>query len=203
MPKLATKWFLAPIVAVLAVCAAVSASEAAWLFYHKPAYEGRVLDAKTEQPIEGAVVVAVYYKQTFGVVEWGTGVIRVKETVTDNNGRFRFPSYTTLINPLAWSLQVCFTIFKPGYASVNNVDLTAAFTNKVPEFPELSEPWNMQLKIMLRPGEVLLPKVTQEKDIGWSGTLLGGAVRDEQIPILRRMLMDERNARGFLKEHPR
>ncbi len=188
---------LASLIAALAVCAAVSSSEAAWLFYHKPAYEGRVLDAETEQPIEGAVVVAVFYKQTFGIVEWGTGVIRVTETVTDNNGRFRFSSYTTLINPLAWSLQVCFTIFKPGYASVNNVDLADVFTNKAPEFPELSEPWNTQLKLKLRPGEVLLPKVTRERDLVFNSSLLGTPVRWEQVPLLRRMIMDDWKARGL------
>ncbi len=198
MPRLATEWFLALAVAVLAACTAVSPSEAAWLFYHKPAYEGRVLDAETELPIEGAVVVAVYYKQTFGVVEWGTGVIRVKETVTDNNGRFRFPSYTTLINPLAWSLEVGFTIFKPGYASVDDVYLERVFTNKTPLYPEISELWNMQLKLKLRPGEVLLPKITREKDLGSSReVLIPAAVKHHQVPRLRQMIVNDRKAHGL------
>ena len=33
---------------------------AGWLIYHKPAFRGRIIDAETKKPIEGAVVVAKY-----------------------------------------------------------------------------------------------------------------------------------------------
>ncbi|MBI3583826.1 MAG: hypothetical protein HY096_07745, partial [Nitrospinae bacterium] len=29
-----------------------------WMVYHKPAFKGKVIDAETKKPIEGAVVVA-------------------------------------------------------------------------------------------------------------------------------------------------
>ena len=40
-----------------------ASSEASLLVYHKPEFKGRVLDAETKEPIEGAVVVVNYAKQ--------------------------------------------------------------------------------------------------------------------------------------------
>ena len=192
MLKLVTRWFLAPVLAALAVFAAVSPSEAAWLFYHRPAYEGRILDGESGGPIEGAVVVAVYYKNTFGIPGPDTGVIHVKETVTGKDGRFRIPSYTTLISPFAWSLQVCFTIFKPGYASLDDFPLEDVFTNKAPEFTDPESPWHGKKDLMLkfRPGEAILPRLTREEDFRNSRPLM--RVSDEQVPLLRKMTMDDR-----------
>jgi hypothetical protein len=95
-----------------------SDSFAGWLIYHKPEFKGRVIDAKTKEPIEGAVVVVAYYKKTFG---WPAGgyisVIRAKETLTDKKGEFYFPSYTTLIQPLAVEYAAKFIIYKPLYGN--------------------------------------------------------------------------------------
>jgi hypothetical protein len=35
---------------------------ASWLICHKPEFKGKVIDAEAKQPIEGAVVVAKYFK---------------------------------------------------------------------------------------------------------------------------------------------
>ena len=42
-------------------------SSQAWLIYHKPAFKGKVIDAETKKPIEGAVVVVVYKKILAGL----------------------------------------------------------------------------------------------------------------------------------------
>jgi len=47
-----------------------SDSFAGWLIYHKPEFKGKVIDAKTKEPLEGAVVVVAYYQKTFG---WPAG----------------------------------------------------------------------------------------------------------------------------------
>lgn len=91
-----------------------------WMVYHKPAFEGQVLDEETKEPIEGAVVVAEYKKETFGwPVGSTTSIINIRETLTDKQGRFRIPSYTTLIQPLSWSQRTFFTIYKPGYVGID------------------------------------------------------------------------------------
>ena len=41
----------------------------------------------------------------------------MREALTDKNGEFYIPSYTTIIQPLSWETLVTFIIFKPGYGS--------------------------------------------------------------------------------------
>ncbi|MEK6683280.1 MAG: carboxypeptidase-like regulatory domain-containing protein [Nitrospirota bacterium] len=96
------------------------AGHAGWLIYHKPAFHGRVIDAETKEPIEGAVVVASYLKTTLGPAHSGSSVFNVRETLTDKAGEFHIPSYTTIIQPFSWSEwsdKVTFIIYKPGYGS--------------------------------------------------------------------------------------
>lgn len=89
----------------------------AWLIYHKPGFKGRFIDAETKEPIEGVVVVAVYQKTLVAGFEPITSPFAVRETVTDKDGVFVIPSYTTLTNPLAISSFVEFVVYKPGYGS--------------------------------------------------------------------------------------
>jgi hypothetical protein len=92
-------------------------SHASWLIYHKPEFKGKVIDAETKAPIEGAAV-SVYYKVLYyDIGGGGTRVIHTKETLTDENGEFVIPSYTTLMLPLNTSANADFIIYKPGYAS--------------------------------------------------------------------------------------
>ena len=96
---------------------APDAGHAGWLIYHKPDFKGRVIDAETKEPIEGAVVVAAYYKSTMGVPHRYSDIIHFQEVLTDKNGEFQIPSYTTIIQPLSWEDMVTFIIYKPGYGS--------------------------------------------------------------------------------------
>lgn len=88
-----------------------------WMVFHKPAFTGRVIDAETKEPIEGAVVVAVYEKETASFPEHYSTTIDVRETLTDKDGMFVIPSYTTIIQPLSVENPTRFIIFKPGYGS--------------------------------------------------------------------------------------
>lgn len=88
-----------------------------WMAYHKPAFKGKVIDAETKEPIEGAVVVAVYTKTSMGIAESYSVTINVREALTDKNGEFYIPSYATIIQPLSWEDKATFIIFKPGYGS--------------------------------------------------------------------------------------
>ncbi|MGM0403387.1 MAG: hypothetical protein ACQEQN_06700, partial [Thermodesulfobacteriota bacterium] len=91
----------------------------AWIFFHKPAYKGKVIDAETGEPIEGVAVVAVYRARNVigGPAGPNSWEINWKETVTDENGFFHIPSYTTLVGPNSKEEETRFIFYKPGYWS--------------------------------------------------------------------------------------
>ena len=112
------KFFTALITALILMGTVSGSYAGGWLIYHKPEFKGKVIDSETKQPIEGAVVVAIYYKKSMmGIVESYSVIMNVKETLTDKNGEFYIPSYTTVIQPLSWESKATFIIFKPGYGS--------------------------------------------------------------------------------------
>ncbi len=126
-----------------------------WMVYHKPAFKGKVIDAETKEPIEGAVVVVVYSKTSIGIAESYSVVINVRETLTDKNGEFYFPSYTTIIQPLSWNpgwQGVDIIIFKPGYGS----------------FPDwrVSPPKGMDIKVIW--DDFFTGEIGIEKEVWWS-----------------------------------
>jgi len=92
---------------------------AGWLICHKPAFRGRIIDAETKKPIEGAVVVAMYYKYPIisGPGGGSASIIHIKEALTDKKGEFHIPSYTTLKGPNSIEDDVDFIIYRPGYGS--------------------------------------------------------------------------------------
>jgi hypothetical protein len=75
---------------------------AGWLIYHKPAFKGKIVDAETKKPIEGAVVVAMYKKYPIisGPGGGSASIMHIKEALTDKKGEFHISSYTTFIQPL-------------------------------------------------------------------------------------------------------
>jgi len=85
--------------------------------YHEHEFNGTILDIDTKQPIEGAVVVVKYVKDFMGV---GAGripfTINIQEALSDKDGKFHVPSYTTLLLPTTWKGLTQYLIYKPGYA---------------------------------------------------------------------------------------
>jgi len=82
-------------------------------------WHGKVIDAETKQPIEGAVVVAVFHKSSIAL---GSGPVdyfyAAKETLTDKNGEFNIPVFKYYhISLISGIKKPEFTIFKPGYGS--------------------------------------------------------------------------------------
>jgi len=108
------------LVLAMALFSNLSSSCAGWLLYHKPTYRGKIVDAETKKPIEGAVVVAVYRKQTLISGPGGgySTIIKIRETLTDEKGEYYIPTYFTIIQPLSIEDDVNFIIFKAGYGSV-------------------------------------------------------------------------------------
>jgi hypothetical protein len=107
--------------AAMVIFSTISACGRWFIFYHKPEYRGRVINAETKAPIEGAVVVVMYHKQfIMGLAESGKeSIMKVKETLTDSKGEFYFPSDTGLMPFFSTELFSAFIIYKPGYMYSN------------------------------------------------------------------------------------
>jgi len=172
---------------------AAQTCHASWLIYHKPEFKGRVVDIDTGQPIEGAVVIAFYQKETFSPpIEPRTSTIHAKEALTDKNGYFRISSYSTLIQPFSWSGDVMFMIFKPGYLCFGRTVMDGEFEGKgTKDSPLLFETWNKALKYKFTAsGTVMLPKITNDKDREESFGMFSFD-KSPKLPVAGKMYADE------------
>lgn len=90
--------------------------------------KGKVIDADTKQPIEGAVVVASWHEETATVAGPSSRLKDVKETLTDKNGEWvikgprgrevgNITAIFTFITGTYVTTPPEFIIFKPGYCS--------------------------------------------------------------------------------------
>lgn len=82
-------------------------------------YRGKVIDAETKEPIEGAVVLGVWRKQPLLAFHPKYIFKETKEVLTDKDGEFVLPGYTnipSIIDPMS-SNRIRIYIYKPGYGS--------------------------------------------------------------------------------------
>ena len=77
-------------------------------------YRGRVVDTETGEPIEGAVVLGVWYKEVPTVAGPKYDYYDARETVTDKNGEFLIPGKGLIL--LSNLEPVSIMIFKAGYS---------------------------------------------------------------------------------------
>ncbi len=114
------------LIVVLILLGLITKSNAGgWLIYYKPEFKGKVLDAETKEPIEGAVVVAVYHKSAIRLAPESISIIKhIRETLTSKDGTFSISAYTSLTDPLSFDFWVTFIIFKPGYGSFPDNQVT-------------------------------------------------------------------------------
>ncbi len=94
--------------------------------YYLASFEGKVIDGKTKQPIEGAVVLAVYYRSTTTIAGSNRYPFDAQETLTDKNGEFKIPSKTVQSEEVSGKPRAKITIFKPGYGAFPEHRLTKA-----------------------------------------------------------------------------
>jgi hypothetical protein len=76
-------------------------------------YEGRVVDAVTSTPIEGAVVLGVWYKVDITPAGRYSRYYDSKEVLTDRNGEFKIQGKGFLLLSDVDSMDL--TLFKAGY----------------------------------------------------------------------------------------
>jgi hypothetical protein len=102
---------------VFASSSYIPESERSYIIYYKPAFDGQIIDVETKVPLQNAIVAAIYYKHTQGILGHGEDPFKIRETLTDKDGRFHIPSYFTFINPFAVGAYANILIYKPGYAN--------------------------------------------------------------------------------------
>ena len=207
------KYLMIPLVLALILILNSSQSNAGWLVYNKPEFKGRVLDVETKEPIEGAVVVVSYSKYTIGPVGRDISLIKAIETLTDKNGEFHFPSYTTLIQPFSGEDKAEFIIYKPGYGSFPNYQITPSkgitdqelfFSKEIGSTGEL-EMWvkdekGLQIKkSKVSFGIVELPKLkTKEERLKAQVTPSGGGhLKPKDLPHLYKAFNEDRRKFGL------
>lgn len=83
-------------------------------------WKGKVIDAETKEPIEGAVVLAVWDRNYRTPTGGSSYFYEAKEVLTDKEGRFEIPAYTpiNLLPLISYIEGPFFTIFKPGHGSL-------------------------------------------------------------------------------------
>lgn len=165
---------------------------ASWLVLHKPEYKGKVVDVDTNEPIEGAVVVAIYRKVQMAIGDAVDRNIGAQEILTDKNGEFTIPPYTAFMNPFSWSNTVDFYIFKPGYASLGPADLDKKLSGSGKSDSEFPTQWNQTLKFrVLKTGIIMLPRVTGKDRIESFRNFYWGEYLKSNHPIASKMRYEE------------
>ena len=122
-------------------------------------------------------------------------IINVRETLTDKEGMFRIPSYTTIIQPFSWSSKATFIVFKPGYASISGLNFEETLVkdadNKQVELPWL---YNNDLRFIFAPRLTGLPKAKTREE-RWKSNMVdtGPGFRDK-TPLLKGLIAEEDKA---------
>lgn len=127
-------------------------------------WKGRIIDMETKEPLEGAVVLAVWERVYRTPAGDNSYFYNAKEVLTDKEGRFEIPAYTpiNLLPIISYMRGPYFTFFKPGYLSLSRYDYGAFFLEGTKEAPvELPE---MGKVFRLAPGILELPKLKTREE---------------------------------------
>jgi hypothetical protein len=202
---------------IIAIVVLIVAYHLGWIIYHKPAFHGRVIDAETKEPIEGAVVVAIY--EAFPIIHMPGGGsnkrIGVQETLTGKKGNFHIPSYTTIIFPFWARAGVDFVIYKPGYGSwpglnVRPIEKMSRWavehffsTKQIGEPGTIVEKWEEWEKYDVTFGVVELPKLKtwEERTRSMGSADLHREFSTKKIKNLMRLINEERKNLGLTPYH--
>lgn len=157
-------------------------------------WKGRIIDIETKEPIEGAVVLAVWMRAYRTPAGDNTYFYNAKEVLTDKEGRFEISAYRpiNLLPIISYIKKPEFTIFKPGYLRIE-VSLDENVTNKAVELTE----WRLGKTFKISSGIIELPKLkTREerlRNIPGGPTDVGG----DKLPILYKLINEERRHLGL------
>jgi len=172
-------------------------------------FKGKVIDAETKQPIEGAVVVASWIEERATPAGSTSRLKDVKETLTDMNGEWviegprgrdmgNITAYFTLLTGTYIVNPPEFLVFKPGYCSWPKGFTIGACRGKIK--PEGND--------KVAEGETVeLPKLTKKEDRSKSSAIWPSLIESDKeslkkIKTFLKLLDEENRSLGF-SEDPR
>ncbi len=192
--------------AFLVVISFAQTSQADWPITSYPEFRGRVIDADTKEPIEGAVAVVYYMRDMLIGGPGGPGyyILHAKERLTDKKGEFQFPSYTSF-HILSDGGSSNFIFFKPGYMAISAMVYTINGTDvyvslhdylsigKVGEEKEISGTTKYYGKVVTWKG----PAGIVELKKGERDPSIPTNYRSNKLPLLFKALNEDRRIRGY------
>ena len=167
-------------------------------YYSDGPWSGKIIDAETKEPIEGAVVLAVWEKIYASPTGNHSYFFDAVESVTDREGRFLIEEFKAIniLPVLRWLDGPWFTIFKPGYTPFG-----ASYDYFHKYFP------NSHLKVdrnslseLFKKGvtvELLRLKTREERLMSLSEARPLGGVPDNKMPTLMDLINLERKELGL------
>lgn len=157
-------------------------------------YHGTVVDAETNAPLEGAVVVVVWHRKPIVTMDGPQYFHKAVEALTDAEGKFAVDASPGIDwNPFTYVLkEPRIVIFKPGYGPFPVGHLS---TKSVKELKEA----------MLTEGATIaLPKLKTKKELREFTSpvdmRISTLVPDERIPKLMRLINMQRRSLGLQPE---
>lgn len=169
---------------------AVAASLAGCTITHSfGPYFGKVVDAETGEPLEGAVVLIDFNTKEY-TLGGGTrsSFVDAVEVLTDTNGEFYIPAFRAWVLrfPHRWDPYAHVTIFKPGFGAYPYFK----------EIEKISFPvWSIPPKHFVI---VKLPRLINRDDrLVNLGNVHAVGIPDRKLNILTRLIQIERNNLGL------
>lgn len=157
-------------------------------------YKGRVIDSETKQPLEGAVVLAVWDSVTPTIADTVDSYLDAEEVLTDSNGRFVVGKHPPTSWRLGWVEGPKIIVFYPGYGFYPLYHISPPMPLRGTE--ELLERMEKEELVIELP-----PLKTREERLKVEGGVLYLSVPDEKMPNLIRLLNLERGRLGLDPVH--
>ncbi|MGA8178451.1 MAG: hypothetical protein WB792_00225 [Desulfobacterales bacterium] len=158
-------------------------------FDYENDYKGKIIDADTGKPIEGVVVLGIWFKSYISPAGSSEKFYDAREVVTDNNGEFSVPGMGLLIfSNIVEPMDVL--IFKAGYEYLGVWSWRPFVENSIP---------NKNIKWKDNMAIIPLKKLTmkERKKIGDPHPSLPGRIPDAKIKLMLKEINKDRRERGL------
>jgi len=174
-----------------------AAASSATLYYSDGPWSGKVIDAETKEPIEGAVVVAVWKKIYSTLTGDSSYFFDAIETITDRTGNFSISNFKAVnMTPVIARIEgPRFTIFKPAYSTFPGYKYFHKYFPHSPlkvDSDTLAELFKKGVVI-----ELSILKTKEERLDAQSEARPLGDIPDEKIPNLLNLINTERRNLGL------
>jgi hypothetical protein len=165
-------------------------------------WKGRIIDIETKEPLEGAVVLAVWDRNYRTPTGGSSYFYEAKEVLTDQEGRFEISSYTpiNLLPLISYIEGPEFIIFKPGYVSLR-MALGKYLTGEIGVEPYSGKLSGYMIKVSPSLIELQKLKTREERKINLYS--LPPSIPDNKMPKLIQLMNKEEIDLGLQPSHQR